>query len=247
MIPFKLGPLRFSLPQSYDELTFDQFLKLRKSSGDILEVLSILSGQPIEAWSKMKDVDLDIKLLPVISFLNENRSFSDYPLPDKIKIGEEFYSLPDIKQKTFGQKLALQREVQLINETTKDEFDLMPFAIALYFQPEVTKSEFNEKKVEELIPLVLQCKIYEVIPVATFFLTSWEKSLNKSRRIYLQGQVAKKSEQVSKPSISSEHLARFTPLRRHLIKLLMKFYSWITVLSISRSGMKKRSQDINEG
>jgi hypothetical protein len=247
MIPFKLGKIKFNLPQSYDELSFDQFIALRKSTGNIIEVLSILSGVDEATWKGMTDLDLDVKLLPAIDFLSKKIDFSGYLLPDKIKIGEEFYPIPDIRQKTFGQKLALQRKISEVQNNEGDEFDIMTYAVALYFQPAMDNSSFDETKVEELLPIIGKCKAYEVIPVATFFLRSWQKSLIKSQRHWQQSQAQKRSGQESMPLISSEHLQRFTPLRRALIRLIVKFYLWITILSTSRYGTKKNFQDSREG
>jgi hypothetical protein len=247
MIPFKLGTHSFELPTDYGELTFKQFYAIRKSNGDILDLFSILSGLPRETWEQVKDLDIDAKLGPYLSWMEQPFNPGAFILPDKLRINGEYYDRPrDIQLKTFGQKLALQNEVTRIGKEGGTDVDLCAYSLALYFQPIYFKGPYKADQVDELLPFVMECKLEEGYPIATFFLNNYLKYSQRKKRRFLTRLHQTKYEQELMSSKSSERLEQFTPWRRVLIRLTNKLSRWIIRKSSSRYGTKKTKHAIKE-
>jgi hypothetical protein len=239
MIPFTLGQHKFELPQDYGEITLKQFFDLRASGGTLIEVLGIMSGLGKEVWEQCKDIDLDYKIAPYLEFLYEPFQDTKYILADRLQINGEYYDRPKtLGIETLGQKLAFQQEYDRIVLEGKSEFDIYPYALALYFQPAYTNDKFNLDKVEKILPDIMNCRIEEAFPIAAFFLSNYAKYRKRKKPDYLIPLHQKKYEQALIVSKSSDRLEQFTPYRRVWVKITRKFYSWSMMLFTKRSGMK---------
>lgn len=234
MVDCKLGDIAFSLPTSYGELTYNQFVALKDMSdtSDIVGIFSILSGVEKSIIEQSGDLDLDEKIISLIKFLEKLPNLV-FLLPDQIYIGDKWYQKPTgIEVNTFGQKLSLQRKVISIQKEGKGEVDIYPFIVALYMQPAITGTPYDEDEVDRLVPLIMECKINQLFPIASFFLKSYELSLQKKRsdsRILLSKKSDRQGLTVSK---SSESYQRFSVLRRFLIKILKKYF-WKNTISFT--------------
>jgi hypothetical protein len=244
MVPFNLGSYKFDLPQDYGELTLKQFYAIRKSNGDLLDLFSILSGLDRSIWEEAKDLDIDAKLSPYLEWMNEKFNPDLYIKPVKLRVNGEYYDVPkDIKLKTFGQKLALQNEVERVGKDGGTDVDVFPFALSLYFQPTYFNNKYDAAQVDELLPLIMECKIEEAYPIASFFLNNYLKSLQSRKRNFLMILHRKKLERALAGSESSKSLEQYTPFQRVLIRITKKFSKWITTRYSSRSGMKGSIQN----
>lgn len=227
MVHYTLGDKQFSMPASYGELTYNQLKTLTRlpDPDNFLSVLTVLTRITKEEWDQCPDLDVDNKLAPFMQYLNE--AFDPvFILPSKIEIKGVWYDLPGgIGVNTFGQKIALQRAIARIEKEGIEEIDIYPYVVALYMQPTVTKLEYNEDKVEALIPDIMECKLNELFPIAGFFLKNCEKSLTKKRNDSVTLRPVKKSGRESINLKSSESYQRYGLLRGALIKVLRRF-SW---------------------
>lgn len=243
MIPFNLGKYSFELPQDYGELTLKQFFELRKFEGDLIGMISVLSGLDRTLWEQARDINIDLTLSVYLDWLNKPFNPEDYILPDRLQINGVYYNRPkDLKSKTLAQKISLQNEMERVQKENGTDVDLIPFALALYFHPIVTGEKYDSEKVEAFIPEIMNCKVEEAYPIASFFLLNWAKSLSKNESDFRILQARKKYERELSASKSSKSLGQFTLLRRTLIKVLRKSYKWITQPYSSSSGTKRRRQ-----
>lgn len=232
MVPIKIGGISYNLPASYGELTCNQFAKLSKieDQNNMIELLSILLSVDKEILEQCDMVDIDLVVLPFLSYLNEPM-VANYIIPDKIEIKGVWYPKPKgIGVNTYGQKNHLQREVAKYEKAGLSDVDLYPFAVALYMQPIVSNSPYNADKVDDLIGDIKNCRINEVWPIASFFLMNYLRSTRKKQLDYLTSQAAKKSEQGLINSIGSESFQRYSVFRRFLIKLLRRSF-WKSTIS----------------
>jgi hypothetical protein len=244
MIKFKLDGKPFLLPESHGELTLGQFLALRElPSANIFQTLQILTGIDPEIW-KHANKDIDQALGPALEWMKEPFDFSQFVLPSTIQIGEKKYNVPDsLGIKTFGQKILFETKVNEAREKGLSEADIMDYALAVYFQPEVTGSKFDDAKIEETIKLIHTCRMSEAWPVASFFLLKWSEYLNGNQKNYGTTQARKNSGLEYIGSKSSDTSALSTRFRRALIKPLNKFSKWIMTRYSLRYGTKPNSQD----
>lgn len=227
MVNYKLGDISFTLPTSYGELTFNQFLKLKAlpDPENFISVLSVLSCVDKTTWEQCDNLDLDQHIYEFISFLNEPM-IGTFILPDRIQIGDKWHDRPEgIALNTFGQKIALQNAIAKCEKEGKEEYEVYPYVVALFMQPVVTKKKYDSDEVDKLVPLTMDCKLNEIFPIATFFLTNYLQYFLKKKNGSHTPLLQKKSEPVSTSLKSSENYQRFGRWRRPLIKLLMKF-SW---------------------
>lgn len=223
MIDFKSGDLNFSLPLKYGDLTFSQFFKLRKSNGSISEVISILSGIEKEILGQCNDLDLAEKLEPYLDFLKGDFDCQHYFVPDTILVDGVRYPKPkDLNLQTVGQKWHLEDEYRKISAEGGNDIDLFPLALAIYLQPTITGKSYNSELVDSLLPKMMEVRLEEGFPLASFFLTNYERSLKlKAKHLHTHHQMKKYVQELTDLQ-SSETFQQFSPLRRFLIKLLKK-------------------------
>lgn len=245
MIPFTLSKdISFELPQDYGELTLSQFFAIRKNpNGDILDLLSILSGLPKEVWEQARDFNIDAKIAPYLIWMQEPFNPESFILKETLKINDYIIPRPeDIRTQAFGQKIALEKEYYKINKEGGNEIDLIPYALALYFQPIYYGNKYDSDQVNQLLPLIMNCKIQEAYPIGAFFLNSYAKLLNSKERAFHTFLQMKKYEQALIDSKSLKSSGQYTLYQRVSISLTKMFCRWIIILSSLRYGMKRNSQ-----
>lgn len=172
-----------AFPAGWDELTFRQFLEIRQfepEHGGTPRLLEILTGIEREAWLNMH-AGIAGTLSSLLEWVDTPPNY-DVPAPTSIKIGDKTYSVPrDLGMETFGQKITLESKVQKYEEAKGDLFELMPDAMAIYFQPIVDEGPFDDRKAELLKEVFYNCRAVDVYPIASFFLRSAKDSVASGR------------------------------------------------------------------
>lgn len=250
MIPFETDDvnIKFSVPQSYGELTLGQFLELRKCKDDEVEIFTILSGINRSKFELSKDLSLDIKLSGYLNFLT--RPFSDelFLVPDFIFISGKKYPVPkSLAENTYGQKIALQNHIVETEKNGGNEIDAYAFVIALYMQPIVTGKPYDIDEVEKLVPEIMNCKVQEVWPLAGFFLSNFEKLLKENLKGLATRQAVKSYRQGLIDSKNSVSFRQFSLWRRFLIKLLMRCSSRTMLLFMRYYSTNQNQTNIKRG
>lgn len=160
-----------NFPSGWDELTFRQLAALRKQEGnDTGHLLEILTGIERNGWLNMPS-GIAGTLARLLDWVQTPLNWYQLIPPKAIKIGEKEYQVPkDLGLKTFGQKITLETKVQKMLEQKKDLFEIMPDAMAIYFQPIVDGGNFDDQKAEDMRELFYDCPAIHVFPIASFFL-----------------------------------------------------------------------------
>lgn len=225
MIPFKIGKENYLLPTSYAELTIGQFIALRKSDGDVMDLISILLGVDKSYLSLLSDLDIDIKIIPYIEFLKEDFDLQNYLVPDFIEYKGKLYNRPKgIGVSSFGQKIALQKELSNYD----NDIDCFPVCLAIYMQPIIDNKPFDYERALEMVPDFEKVKLSEAYPFCSFFLLNYKRYLKRRESGLITMQVRKKLAQDLKNLEISENFQHFSLWRKLLIKLLSKFLKRIT-------------------
>lgn len=244
MIEFKVGKHSAKLPMRWGELTFKQFYELRKD-GDFLHLISTLSGLDRKVWEKCDDLDLDQKLIPYLDWMKTKFDGNEYLLPDQIEIAGKLYPRPKgIGLGTFGQKMELENAVSKAEAEGKQEFDVYAYLIALYMQPIIDGPEYDQEKVDKLVPAAMEVKIEQGWPLASFFLQNYIVYKKRREGNFLTLLSRKRLEQELKGLRDSENFRLYSPLRRFTIKLLTKLSRWSTLLYSLRSSIRLSKADI---
>ena len=244
MIPFKLGDKEFLLPSRHGQLTLRQFLEIRKAKEiDIISLISILTRLSRNEVLQISDIDIDYKITPLLTFLNEPCDYN-FTLPLYVELEGNKYMIPDIAGCSFGQKLCLETVYNKIAKNNGNLFDVYVDALCIYFQPLVQKKEFHEGY-REIEDLILDLAVEIANPIASFFLQSWKNYISKKAKNSDAIIPPSRSKQVFTILKSSGLLRPYTTLRNRLVKHLNRFSKWIITRSLQRYTTRKSKQAIN--
>lgn len=243
MISFKHNGESILFPASYGECTLRQFFGLRDRWHDALDLISILSNIPRKTWEQDTDIDVIDKILPFIDFIKQPMpEFDQFLLPDNILIQGTRYDRPKgLGLKTLAQKWAFEDAVR----KAEKDVDVIPMALAIYFQPAIDGTGFEPDRLEAVKEIVLDCLVAEAFPIAGFFFMKYELYCSeRPKTLEALTQQLKNDGQELTDSKSSVSMQRFGLLRRVLIKLSRWFLKRIIIPVTLKCGIKKKNPAI---
>lgn len=164
------------LPTKWADVSLRQYLEISRGVGGQFQLLEILTGIDRIIWEKVVTKDIDQKLAPLLAFLAEPLKPEKLKFPKYLDVGNDFhYKVPeDLDLETFGQRALLQDAmVDTVVRQKKNLLEIMPYALALYFQPIIDDDDFSEKRANELIDQMEGISCVEAYPVASFFLKKY--------------------------------------------------------------------------
>lgn len=181
MKTIKLAGKTFELEESYNELSFEKFLKLQKISSDEPDFIACMLGIEKEELLKMNDPDLDLKFFPEVGWFYETMEIENIPMPETITIKDKILKIPkDLGFKTYQQKiLASDKLLQVTDDDAVDT--VMPFVIGVYLYPLVHGDDaLLDKDVIELFAssVILKLPFIEMFPLGNFFFGKLTDLLN---------------------------------------------------------------------
>lgn len=180
--PFKLEGKEVHIPTSWGQVTTTMFFKLRKWEGeDFIEFLSIVTGLKYDTLFKLRQSEVDEKLMPYLEWFDAEVKWDKLKPPKKIRFGEQRYDARiKPEEEPFGKKILLQQAI------TKSKGDLVaniPTAVAIYFCDKVTGEEFTKKLADTFRAQVMKASILDVYPLGAFFLKTLLASSKKKANI----------------------------------------------------------------
>ena len=172
----------YDLPESWGEITVNQFMELRDcENADFITILSKLINAPYDKIFACNPEMIAKKVIPMLDwYFDETFNFDELKIPSKLSVQDKEYPIPrDIRLKSFGQKLHFE-------ETMKDMRDpvaKMPYVVAIYMYPIITKNKFDIESLDEFTKNTIgNCKITEIYPIANFFLNKLRKYFLKKKK-----------------------------------------------------------------
>jgi hypothetical protein len=198
----EINKVNYNIPESWDEVTFRQLLKLARShEADTIETIAILLNADYNTIFSLPPQNVDQWIAPFVSFVNQEIDFDKLKVPDEINIYDEKMDFikclkvpKNIELKSFGQKIYFQK---LMMEE-RDILDKMPELVAIYLHPEFTGGKFDELAIKEFADRYLMNSCAkEVYAVCNFFLSSWMRLLRKKISSCLRNMNEKNYRQVS--------------------------------------------------
>lgn len=167
MIQFKINSEPLLIPTSWEDVTFDQYLKLGKNKDGITGEISIFTGLEVEKLKKSNIEGLN-KLIQALSFLKKQPDFNG----DATKIGG--YPLPlnsegvfDVQFESLGQFEDL-RAVMIAAKSTEDTLVSFASACAIYLQ-KIRDDEYDSDKANVMVKEVYEMPAVDVIKAGSFF------------------------------------------------------------------------------
>lgn len=183
MIPVTIKGQKLELANRWEDVTIHQYrqLYLFRKELNPARVLSILSGiNYIEILNYRMDA-FEKDIMPLLTFIGKDIDLDKLMLPTGFHWrGNIWMPLKrSLRSETWGQKIVLQQRINQAVEKAEPMLDLLSYAMAMYYQPEIDGPLFDDKKAVALIKEFEQCKVVEIYPIACFFLRKYVRSLRK--------------------------------------------------------------------
>jgi hypothetical protein len=186
MKQFKINHQLCNIPESWEEVTLEQLLKLNTGITRSLELISVFTI-PEKELSNIKDLKLIEEIEQCLTFFTDiegrDRMFemvNDKPTKFVFK-GEEVALPSDIGDSSIGQYQDMKFEVTEYFKEDGAEIDTIrrlaayPKIISIYLQPIITKSEYDWKKAEEISKDIYNCSALEVARWGNFFILRFQE------------------------------------------------------------------------
>ncbi len=163
------GKQAVSVPDSWAEISFEQFLLIENSwdRKDPVHLFSIITGIDFETLQESQDDYIEETLYRLVSFVFANTpDWDNLTPPKKIMINGRIIAVPsDIGAGTLGQKVMLNTALS----TVKDVSQLMIEALCIYLQP-LYHGKYDQNKFNEFKQVLMKAPVLDCYAIARFFL-----------------------------------------------------------------------------
>lgn len=196
MLPLKIGEIKANIPTTWDEVTLKQYMDLQTYREDlnILRLLSILTSVEYRTLLNINSDSFDDRIMDSIEFIKTPIDIYTLEEKETITINGKVIKVPDPSTHTIGQKLLLQSKIRQLQETGEGSHAiLVSYAVAIYLQPLIDGTDFDDTRVEEMRELVTSLPLVDVYPIGCFFLDGWIMFLRSSGNTSLATQQTKRS------------------------------------------------------
>lgn len=146
-----------------------------KGRYDMVELYCIITGIPYQTMSRCKQADVDRLIGPNITWAQKPLDVEGLPMPSKVKIKGMWMIVPkDLELEPFGQKMAVDSEIERINTSTLSDidkaFERIISTCCIYFYRQLTgEKDFDYDKAMEQRKWLENASICELLPVSIFF------------------------------------------------------------------------------
>lgn len=191
-----------------------QYRQIVKHADDLnaFRLLSIFSGVDYRTVINIDADKFDNRLFDVFQFVIENplnvHGITEYP--EVIEIGKRLIKIPsDPGRCSIGQKLNLQAAAREAIESGKPHCDLILYACAVYLQPVIQATVFDDEQIEVVMKIIDELPVMLVYPIGGFFLRGYIEYVKLNSQHSETPPLMKKLEQ--EPKISSKTSMSSTP------------------------------------
>mgnify|MGYP000859589879 CR=1 FL=1 len=198
LVPIKIADQIASLPSSWHDVTMKQYCQIIKTAQEDLNafrLVSILSGVPYSDLINIPADSFDSRVLDVLGFITESPlNVHELDRPETLTVGKRMFTIPDPGKCTVGQQLMLQGHCREAMETGAPHCDLVLYAAAVYLQPLIDGTAFNDERIQATISVIEQLPVIDIYPTGAFFLTGYIEFLKLSGTPSNQPQPTKNNE-----------------------------------------------------
>lgn len=167
----------FELPESYDEVTFAQFMALADCEKVDLKAVSILTGISEEEWASSNNVPLYYYCFNAIStWMSKGLADLNQREVNRISFLSKNIELADIGEHSVAQYEDLKILLgKYQTEYETDPIEAMkayyPLFVAIYLQPKANNEKYDYSKAKEMVEQINQLPAPTVVGITNFFLT----------------------------------------------------------------------------
>jgi len=176
MIPFKInGKKKINLPTSWEDLTIKQVESIIDET-DPLIILNKITGLPEKYLSD---------IFPYLEFILTTINLDDVQPSNYIYLNKEIHNVPDIKEKTIGQKILFQTVLSKQLKAT-DIVLISKDLFAIYFYEVITGKEFDVKKYNEITPMIEDVSFITFFSVVKNLIQQFEKIIEEEKKLNIK-------------------------------------------------------------
>jgi len=158
------GKRRVSIPETWEEVTVDQFQRIHASDKGIITIFSILSNMEYDSIYESTDRRLEEALYSTIKFTSTPLSTE---VPKMVTFDKVEFKVPDkVGSLSIGQNIHVREKFSTV--TSYEE--VISTAFCVYLQPLIHKCKFDYDKAMELHDRVLKMPITEIYAIGFFLL-----------------------------------------------------------------------------
>lgn len=175
---FTLNKKSIEVTDSWESMTFGQYLRVLKMKGTITEIISIITGIDEEYLKKAKIKGLD-KLLYAAKFLNEPPQFN---LKELTHIGE--YKLPlnskgffDITFESLAQLEDMRQVMIKLQPGIEAHTEAYATYCAIYLQ-KMRDGDYDGEKALKMVPEIMTYPASDIVNAGSFFFVRLSNLLN---------------------------------------------------------------------
>jgi hypothetical protein len=181
-LPLKIGELSFTIPQSWQHITTEQYIRLKdwnaNRADDSVEWLAIMLNVDTELIGNCRTIDLDIKIAPLLAWATKPYDLTlleRISPPATLKLGGVEYERPtSIGPKTYGMRVMLDNVIRAAVRDKRSIDTITADIVAIVFADQVA-GKFSPAAVEQTKELVLASPFKDTYPLAAFF---WKRYVN---------------------------------------------------------------------
>lgn len=183
MIPIIIKGTTYNLPQTWQEVTMQQYAKMCRHKDDLnacrlLSIFTAIDYDVLQAYSM--DV-FESNILSLMNQFSDAIQFSSIPVKEVLNINGRNVNVPkDLRSETFGQKILMQAKLNKLIDDNCEPVEMFAHIAATYLQPGYHGELFNDKKVNEVEVHINALPVTDIYPIANFFLTSYIQSSKMS-------------------------------------------------------------------
>lgn len=208
---FTLNKKQIEVTDSWEALTFAQYLRILKMGNDIVETISILTGLEYDYLKKANIKGID-KLLYCAQFLNKPPQFPDKPThigPYKLPLNSA--GVFDIQFESLAQFEDMRQIMGKLEEGVYPHTEAYAKYCALYVQ-KIRDKEYSGQKALEMVSEIMTYPASHIITAGGFFFVKLSILLNGTQsnspntaphRKKSTGKRSAKSSGRTRPSIKS--------------------------------------------
>jgi hypothetical protein len=182
MINFKLNDKTFAIPQKWEEVTFDQYLKIFELKDDTIQLVSIFTGLYYDYLKNAVIIGLD-DILTALSFIYKMPEFpgsvsecGPFQIPNNSK------GAFNIQHESLGQFEDMRAVMNKLPEDIKAHTAAYAEYVAIYLQ-KIRDGEYSHLKAQMMVEEIYSYPAYQVITLGSFFFLKLKSFSNGSQRI----------------------------------------------------------------
>lgn len=174
MLDLTIEGATFKIPESWEEVTLDQFNQMAEHADNLnpVRILAILTGLNYEELNNYDCSGFEVGVMPALGYLGDLPDFAKLERKSELDFGgRKVPTIADPGRERIGQKLYMSAILTPNGKTEKRIHEIAAQIVANYYAPKLhPENKWDENHVEIIRGEVLGMPVLDVMPEVNFFL-----------------------------------------------------------------------------